>query len=110
MNNNMDDNFDKKGSNNQQGLNDLHDVLNSEESIYETSIDEFDEEAAEGLQQISNDKIPSLVNEINRSLKSHLKSKKRLKKVDIDQSAVVITIVTLLIIIVLAYIVIKKFL
>ncbi len=107
MNNNIEDILNNQESNNQQGLNDLSNALNRDE--FESFNDDFEKEAAEGLQQITGNTIPALVNEINRNLKSHLKNKKRLKKKNPDQSAVIITIITLLIIIVLAYIIIKKF-
>ncbi len=109
MNNNFDDILNKDGSNNPQGLSDLNDVLNNDDSMLENSDDDFEKEAAEGLQQIGADKIPSLVNEINRNLNSQLKIKKRLKKKEIDQSAVIITIITLLVIIVVSFIIIKKY-
>ena len=108
MNNDFDDILNNDENNNPEGLSDLNDVLNSD-SILEKSSDDFDKEAAEGLQQIGTDKIPSLVNEINRNLSSQLKIKKRLKKKEIDQSAVIITIITLLITIVLAFFIIKKY-
>lgn len=109
MNNNFDDILNKDENSHQQGLSDLNDVLNNEESISEKSDDDFDKEAAEGLQQIAADKIPLLVNELNRNLNSQLKTKKRLKKKEIDQSAVIITIITLLVIIVIGFIIIKKY-
>ena len=109
MNNNFDDILNNQGSHNQQGLNDLNDALNSDESVLEKCSDDFEKEAAEGLEQITGNKIPALVNEINRNLKSQLKNRKRLKKKEINQSVVIITIITLLIVIVLAYLVIKKY-
>lgn len=109
MNNNFEDILNKEESNNHERLNDLNDSLYSDDLVFEKSKNDFDKEAAEGLQQIADNKIPALVNEINRNLKSQLKNKKRLKKKSLDQSAVIITIITLLLIIVLAYIIIKKF-
>ena len=109
MNNNFEDILNKEESNNHERLNDLNDALYSDDLVFEKSKNDFDKEAAEGLQQIADNKIPALVNEINRNLKSQLKNKKRLKKKSLDQSAVIITIITLLLIIVLAYIIIKKF-
>ncbi len=109
MNNNFEDILNKEESNNHERLNDLNDALNSDELMFENSNDDFDKESAEGLQQITCNKIPILVNDINRNLKSQLKNKKRLKRKSLDQSAVIITIITLLLTIVLAYIIIKKF-
>ena len=109
MNNNFEDILNKEESNYQQGLNDLNDALSSDELVSQKSNDDFDKDAAEGLQKITGNKLSGLANEINRNLKSQLKNKKRVKKKSIDQSAVIVIIITLLIIIVLAYIIIKKF-
>lgn len=109
MNNNFENILNSEESNNPERLNDLNDALNREDFILEELHEDFDREAAEGLEQIKNNKIPSLVNQINGNLKSQLKNKKRIKKKIPDQSAVIITIITLLIIIVIAYIIIKKF-
>ena len=105
MNNNFENTLNKEENSNHERLNDLNDAINSTDP----SNDDFDSEAAEGLQQIAGNKIPLLVNQINGNLKSQLKNKKKSKKKNSDQSTVIITIITLLIIIVVAYIIIKKF-
>ena len=109
MNNDSKDILTKEESNNHERLNDLNDALNSDELMFEKTDADFEKEAAEGLQQITGNKIPALVNEINRNLRHQLKNKKRLKKKNLDQSGIIITIITLLLLIVLGYIIIKKF-
>ena len=109
MNNNFENTLNNDENDNHERLNDLNDALNRDDYVLEEMHEDFDREAAEGLKQIANNKIPLLVNQINGNLKSQLKNKKRIKKKIPDQSSVIITIITLLIIVVLAYIIIKKF-
>ena len=109
MNNNIEDILSDDKSDNQKRLIELNDVLKSEEIIPEDTDDDFEKDAAEGLQQIKKNNIPILVNELNQNLKSQLKNKKRAKKQIPDQSAVLITIITLFLIIVVAFVIIKKY-
>ena len=109
MNNNFENILNNEENDNPERLNDLNDALNRDDFILEELHEDFDLEAAEGLEQIANNKIPLLVNQINGNLKSQLNNKKRIKKKIPDQSTVIITIITLLITIVIAYIIIKKF-
>ena len=109
MNNNTEDILSDDKSDNQKRLIELNDVLKSEEIIPEDTDEDFEKDAAEGLQQIEKNNIPILVNELNQNLKSQLKNKKRLKKRIPDQSAVLITIITLLLLVVVAFVIIKRY-
>ena len=109
MNNNIEDILSDDKSDNQKRLIELNDVLKSEEIIPEDTDDDFEKDAAEGLQQIGKNNITILVNELNQNLKSQLKNKKQLKKRIPDQSAVLITIITLLLLVVVAFVIIKKY-
>ena len=109
MNYNIEDILSDDKSDNQKRLIELNDVLKSEETIPEDTEDDFEKDAAEGLQQIGRNNIPILVNELNQNLKSQLKNKKRTKKQIPDQSAVLITIVILLLLVVVAFVIIKRY-
>ena len=109
MNNNIEDILSDDKSDNQKRLIELNDLLKSEEIILENTDDDFEKDAAEGLQQFEKNNIPILVNELNQNLKSQLKDKKRLKKRIPDQSPVLITIITILLLIVVAFVIIKKY-
>ena len=109
MNNNIEDILSDDKSDNQKRLIELNDVLKSEEIIPVDTDDDFEKDAAEGLQQIEKNYLPILVNELNQNLKSQLKNKKRTKKRIPDQSAVLITIITLLLLVVVAFVIIKKY-
>lgn len=109
MNNNIEDILSDDKSDNQKRLIELNDLLKSEDIISEETDDDFEKDAAEGLQQIEKNNIPILVNELNQNLKFQLKNKKRSKKQLPDQSAVLITIITLLLLITVAFLIIKKY-
>ena len=109
MNNNIENILNDDKSDNQKRLIELNDLLKSEEAIPQETDEDFEKDAAEGLQQIENKNISFLVNEVNQNLKFQLKNKKRIKKQLPDQSAVLITIITLLLLIVVAFVIIKKY-
>ena len=109
MNNNIENILNDDKSDNQKRLIELNDLLKSEETIPQETDEDFEKDAAEGLQQIENKNISFLVNELNQNLKFQLKNKKRIKKQLPDQSAVLITIITLLLLIVVAFVIIKKY-
>ena len=109
MNNNTEDILSDDQSDNQKRLIELNDVLKREEIIPEDTDEDFEKDAAEGLQQIEKNYLPILVNELNQNLKSQLKNKKRTKKRIPDQSAVLITIITLLLLVVVAFVIIKRY-
>jgi hypothetical protein len=70
--------------------------------------DLFEAEAAEGLQQIEETQVPLIVNKLNTDLHRQLKKKKKQKRGIPNQQPVLITIITILLLAVVAYIVIKK--
>ena len=107
MNNNFNNILPNNSNNNHEGLEELNDALNSDNIPFENE-NEFEQDAAEGLKQIQEKKITVLVDELNTDLKRQLKIKKKNKRKIPDQSMVYITIVTLLILVIVAYIVIKK--
>jgi hypothetical protein len=72
--------------------------------------DLFEAEAAEGLQQMDETQVPIIVNKLNADLHRQLKKKKKLKRGIPSQQPVLITIITILLLAVVAYIVIKKIL
>lgn len=82
-------------------LSDLSDELRCEE-------DSFEHDAAEGLKQIPDKKIPSIINQLNTDLHHQISKKKKRKRVIPDQTAVFITIITILILIVAAFIIIRR--
>ncbi len=91
-------------------LSELNNALNEDDSIPDAPSAEFDEDAAEGLQQIEAAKIPQLVSQINSNLSAQLKNKKKgLPKIP-DQSMVIMTVVTLLILLIITFLVVKRLL
>ena len=70
--------------------------------------DLFEAEAAEGLQQLEETQVPIIVNKLNTDLQRQLKKKKKLKRGIPSQQPVLITIITILLLAIVAYIVIKK--
>ena len=109
MNISIDDILNQEENDNQKRLAELNDVLNNEEVTYQETDEDFEKDAEEGLQQINKTQIPVFVNELNQNLKSQLKNKKRTKKQIPDQSAVLITAITLLLLVVVAFVIIKKY-
>ena len=107
MNNKFDDILPNNSNSNPDGLKDLNDALNREEISSENE-DNFEQDATEGLQQISKDNISVHVTTLNKSLNEALKNKKKNKRKIPDQTMVYLTIIILLLLLVMAYIVIKK--
>jgi hypothetical protein len=70
--------------------------------------DLFEAEAAEGLQQIEATQVPLIVDKLNANLHRQLKKKKKQKRAIPSQQPVLITIITILLLAIVAYIVIKK--
>jgi hypothetical protein len=70
--------------------------------------DLFEAEAAEGLQQLEETQVPIIVNKLNADLHRQLRKKKKQKRGIPSQQPVLITIITILLLAVVAYIVIKK--
>jgi len=73
-----------------------------------TGKDPFEQEAAEGLTGIKPEHVASMVQSLNTGLSKQLSKKKRKAKAIPDQSGIYIIIITLLVLIVVAYIVIKR--
>ncbi len=74
--------------------------------------DEFMNDAVEGLQQVDKKNIPSLVSELNFNLKKqlHQKKKRRAGKFVVDLPWIYLTIIILLVLLVIAFVVIKRIL
>lgn len=70
--------------------------------------DPFAEDAAEGLEQMRQEDVQSIVHSLNAGLSKQISKKKRKKKPIPDQSGTYIIIVTLLVLIIIAYIVVRK--
>ncbi|MFC4262014.1 hypothetical protein ACFOWM_03925 [Ferruginibacter yonginensis] len=107
MNNDFDHNApsynDDNKPNNQNDWKSLHDALHDN--------DDFETDAEEGLQHINKEALPTIVAQLNTQLHQQIKKKKNInKKKLMDQTSTYITIITILILVVVAYIVIKKLL
>jgi hypothetical protein len=89
----------------QQGLHALNEDLFAEDD----DIDLFEEEAKEGLQQLGENKSTYIIDKLNADLHRNLKKKKHKKRGIPDQTNVYITIVTILLLAIIAYMVVKKF-
>jgi hypothetical protein len=70
--------------------------------------DLFEAEAAEGLQQIEKTQVPLIINKLNTDLHRRLKKKKKQKHGIPSQQPVLITIVTIVLLAIVAYIILKK--
>lgn len=70
----------------------------------------FEEAAAEGLAQLPPTQVSSIINKLNADLHKKLRKKKKEKRGIPSQQGLYITIVTILLLIVLGYVVIKKIL
>ena len=106
MNNKFDDILPNNTDNNNR-LQELNDALHRDDLSFENEHD-FEQDAAEGLKQIKEEDITSHVTALNKGLKEKLKKQKKQQRKIPDQTMVYITIVTLLILVVVAYVVIKK--
>ena len=91
-------------------LMELNNALFENEDLSDITPNDFENDAAEGLKQIEENKIPKLVAQINSNLTNQLKNKKRLLPKIPDQTMVIITIVTLLILIIVTFFVIRRML
>ncbi len=88
-----------------QSLNDELSLTN-DEPLEEEDI--FEQEASQGLQQIDQTKIPFIVDKLNADLHRQLKKKKKRRGIFKDPSSIYITIVTILLLIIISYVIIKK--
>jgi hypothetical protein len=85
--------------------------LNDDLFMVEDALDQqFEEDASTGLQQINQDKIPAIVDKLNADLSRHLGKKKKRRGIFKDPSNINITIITILVLIVISFIILKKLL
>ena len=89
--------------NNKDGKNDLLNDLNEDLN----AANEFEQDAAEGLQQLPQADIPSMVQKLNTEL-SHSLGKKKKRRHLPDQSIVYISIIIILLLITVAYIILQR--
>ena len=101
MNNDL-RNISSPGNNN-AGKNDLLNDLNEDLN----AANEFEQDAAEGLQQLPKADIPSMVQKLNTELSHSLGKKKKRRQLP-DQSYVYITIIIILLLITVAYIILRR--
>ncbi len=107
MNNKFDDILPNNSSDNHESLKELNDALHRDDLSFENEHD-FEQDAAEGLNQINEVDITLHIAALNKGLKEKLKKQNKYKRKIPDQTMVYITIITLLILVVVAYIIIKK--
>ena len=105
MSNNINDILPTGGDNNNADKEKLLNELNNDIHFGE---DAFEDDAAEGLQQLPNSNLSHIVNKLNLDLHKHISKKKRKAKALPDQSAVSVSIIIILILLVVAYIIIRK--
>jgi hypothetical protein len=105
--NNGNVNISSDGSENSAEKNNRLQALN--DSLSFSDDDLFEKEAAEGLSQLEEQKVPQIVDKLNADLHRQLKKKKKRKGIA-DNSHTYITIITILLLVVVAFIVLKKIL
>ena len=106
--NNDANNILPEGNNNADKLDLLRQLNADVENELFNEEDLFEAEAAEGLQQMEETQVPLIVNKLNADLQRQLKKKKKQKRDIPSQQPVLITIITILLLAIVAYIVIKK--
>ncbi len=87
----------------QQGLYDLNDDI-----FKENNAQLFDKEASEGLAQIPATNVPFIIEKLQTDLQKKLKKHKRKSSKIPSQQSVYFTIITILLLAIIAYVVIKK--
>ncbi len=105
MSNNINDIFPGGADNNNADKEKLLNDLNNDIHFGE---DAFENDAAEGLQQLPNSNVSQIVDNLNLDLHKHISKKKRKVRGLPDQSAVYVSIVIILILMVVAYIILRK--
>ena len=108
MNNDFEKILPNDNDANHHRLMELNNAINVDEDLNDSTNNDFEGDAAEGLHQINENKIPNLIDQINTNLSSQLKNKKRRRIKIPDQTGVLITIVIILLLVIVAFIVIKK--
>ena len=72
--------------------------------------DDFETDAEIGLKQLDQNKVTQIVDKLNADLSRHLSKKKKRRGIFNDPSNIYVTIITILLLIILAYIVISRIL
>ena len=88
-------------------LRELDDMMQPENNPKAADIS-FEKDSAEGLAHLNSEKIPVIIDQLNRNLRRHVKKNRRTKNQLPGQSFGYITVITVLLLLVLAYIVIRK--
>jgi hypothetical protein len=107
MNNDANDITGNGESGKDKLLQDLDEMLHTDAGIPDTEA-AFEKESAEGLSHLNTEKIPVIIEQLNTGLRRQLKRKKKKKGELPDQRFVYITVITVLLLIVIAWLVIKK--
>ena len=102
MNNDFDNILPNDNPDRLKRLEELNDEIINDEQ-------DFEMDAQEGLKQIPQTTATKLVTQLNANLQQQIINKKKNKRKIPDQTNVYITTVTLLILIIVAYIIIRKF-
>ena len=105
MSNNINDILPAGGDNNNAEKEKLLNDLNNDIQFGE---DSFENDAAEGLQQLPTGNVSQIVNKLNHDLHKQINKKKRNIRGLPDQSGVYVSIIIILILLVVAYIIIRK--
>lgn len=108
MNNDFDNILPNNNSDKLKRLEELNDEINNSK-LFMDDEEDFELDAKEGLQKIPDTTAAKLVSQLNANLQIQLKNKKKNKRKIPDQSMVYFTIITLLVIVIVTYIIIKKF-
>lgn len=108
MNNDLNDitGGDTYGSDKKRLLDDLYSDTSPEASGTPDDA-AFEKDSAEGLAQLHQDRVPVIVEQLNRHLLRQLKKKKKKTGRLPDQSFVYITVITVLVLVIIAYIVVR---
>ena len=88
-------------------LRELDDIMQPEDNPKAADIS-FEKDSAEGLAHLNSEKIPAIIDQLNRNLRTQVKKSRRTKNRLPGQSFGYITVMTVLLLLVLAYIVIRK--
>jgi hypothetical protein len=97
--------------NNNAEKNALLQKLNKDIFSEEENMDlDFETDANIGLEAMSADKVDSIVHSLNTDLSRHLSKKNKRRGIFKDPSNINITIITILVLIIISYIIIKKIL
>ena len=88
-------------------LQQLNEDLFSDDDVMD---DDFETDAEIGLKQLDQNKVTQIVDKLNADLSRHLSKKKKRRGIFQDPSNIYITIITILLLIILAYIVISRIL